>query len=108
MNLVDLVTLIGDVITQIDSLLADPSFSMSDPKWQTLYAMRKHLDDLQRDLVKLTISESDAAFQSLTKQITAANDDLQKVIDDIKNVDTVINDVSKIASCVDQILKMKP
>ncbi len=108
MTSVELVTLIGDVITQIDSLLADPSFSMSDPRWQTLYALRKHLDDLQRQLVQANIVASDQQFQDLTKQITAASKDLQQVIDDIKKVDTVIDDVSKIASCLDQILKAKP
>ncbi len=108
MTLVQLVTLIGDVITKIDSVLADPTFSMSDPRWQTLYALRKHLDDLQRALVQADIVASDAAFQSLTTQINAASKDLQQVINDIKNVDKVIADVSKIAAGVDQILKLKP
>jgi ABC-type transporter Mla subunit MlaD len=108
MTLVELVTLVGNVITEIDSTLSDPSFDMSDPRWQALYALRKHLDDLQRSLVQATIQSSNAAYQELTGKIANANDNLQQVIDDITKVDTVINDVSKIASFVDQVLKMKP
>jgi len=108
MTPVELVSLIGDVITDLDTRLSDPNFNMSDPNWQALYALRKHLDDLQRALVQATIESSDATYQKLTEQISDANDDLQKVIDDISKVDTVIQDVSKIASFVDQILKAKP
>jgi hypothetical protein len=108
MTLVDLVTLIGEIITELDSTLADPDLPMSDPKWQILFAMRKHLDDLQRELVQTSIATEDAAYAGLTTQITAASKDLQSVIDDFTKLDTVINDVSKIASLLDQVMKLVP
>jgi hypothetical protein len=108
MTAVELATLIGNVITQLDSTLADPNFLMSDPRWQTLYAVRKHLDDLQRALVEASIAEGNPAYAGLTAQITAANTDLQTVIDDITKIGNIITDISTIASLVDQVLKLKP
>jgi hypothetical protein len=108
MTPIQLATLIGNVLTQLDSKLSDPAFPMSDPNWQTLYALRKHLDDLQRSLVQASIEEGDPLYTGLTQQITAANTDLQTVINDITKVNAMINDLSQIASAVDQILKLKP
>jgi hypothetical protein len=81
---------------------------MSDPNWQTLYALRKHLDDLQRSLVQASIEQGDPLYPGLTQQITAANIDLQTVINDNTKVNAMINDLPQIASAVDQILKLKP
>jgi len=108
MTPIQLATLIGNVLTQLDSMLADPTFPMSDPNWQLLYALRKHLDDLQRALVQASIAEADPLYAGLTEQITDANTDLETVIKDIAEVDTVIKDISQIASLVDQVLKLKP
>jgi hypothetical protein len=40
MTPLQLATLIGNALTQVDAKLADPAFPMSDPNWQTLYALR--------------------------------------------------------------------
>jgi hypothetical protein len=108
MTPIQLATLIGGVLTQIDAKLADPAFPMSDPNWQTLYALRKHLDDLQRTLVQASIAENDVSYPSLTKQITDASADLQTAIKDAAKVNSVITDVSQIAGLVDQVLKLVP
>jgi hypothetical protein len=108
MTPIQLVTLIGSVLTQIDSKLADPAFPMSDPNWQTLYALRKHLDDLQRALVQASIAEDDPAYPGLTTQIAAANGDLQTVIADAVKVNAAISDISQIAALVDQVVKLVP
>jgi len=104
MTLVQLVTTIGNVLTQIDTTLQTPG--MQDPDWQTLYALRKHLDDLQRDLVRKSIDEADDAYKALTTKLNASNSELKKVIGDVAKVGNVISEVSKIASYVDQILKL--
>jgi hypothetical protein len=108
MTPIELATLIGNVLTQLDSKLSDPAFPMSDPNWQTLYALRKHLDDLQRSLIQASIADGNSSYTGLTQQITVANTDLQTVIKDNAKVTAVIGDLSKIASVVDQILKLKP
>lgn len=108
MTPIKLATLIGNILTQIDGTLSDPSFPMSDPNWQTLYALRKHLDDLQRLLVQATVEAADLAYVQLTKQISAANKDLQIVIKDLDKIDSIVKGVSQIAALVDQVLKLKP
>jgi len=108
MTPIKLAMLIGNILTQIDATLSDPGFPMSDPNWQTLYALRKHLDDLQRLLVQAAIEAAGPAYVQLTKQITAANKDLQIVIKDLDKIDSIVKGVSQIAALVDQVLKLKP
>jgi hypothetical protein len=108
MTPIQLATLIGNVLTQIDSKLADPQFPSSDPNWQTLYALRKHLDDLQRALVKANIAERDPAYPGLTKKIADASADIKAVIKNAAQVNQLIKDVSEVAGLVDQVLKLIP
>jgi hypothetical protein len=108
MTPIELATVIGDVLTLIDAKLADPAFPMSDPNWQTLYALRKHLDDLQRNLVQATIAADDPSYAGLTQQISDASAHLQAVIKNAAAVNAVISDVSQIAGLVDQVLKLIP
>jgi hypothetical protein len=108
MTPIKLATLIGNILTQIDAMLSDPGFPMSDPDWQTLYALRKHLDDMQRLLIQATIEATDASYIQLTKQITAANKDLQGVIKDLDKIDAIVKTIAQIAALVDQVLKLKP
>jgi flagellar biosynthesis chaperone FliJ len=104
MTLIELATTIGDVLTKIDALLQTPGLSDSD--WQTLYALRKHLDDEQRDLIGESINEADATYQALTTQLKTASDQLNSVISDLTKVGSVITKVSQISNYVDQILKL--
>ena len=104
MTLVQLVTTIGDVLTQIDTTLQNPG--MQDSEWQTLYALRKHLDDEQRDLVGESINEADNVYKALTIKLNAASNELKNALGDLTKVGNVITEVSKITSYVDQILKL--
>jgi hypothetical protein len=104
MNHIQLVTTIGNVLTQIDITLQTPG--MQDPDWQTLYALRKHLDDEQRDLVRKSINEADNTYKTLTTKLTVASNELKKTIGDLTKAGEVISEVAKIASYLDQILKL--
>jgi hypothetical protein len=108
MTPLQLATLIGNILTQLDTELADPDFPMSSPKWQTLYALRKHLDDLQRSLIRATIASGNPQYAGLTTQINNASTRLETVIGDLTKVDPVIRQVSQIASVLDQILQLIP
>src|SRR5216684_4530109 len=102
MTPIEVATLIGDVLTQIDATLQTPG--LDDADWQTLYALRKHLDDMQRDLIGESINEADATYQALTTQLKDANTELTAVIGDLAKVSKVIDIVSQIASYADKIL----
>jgi hypothetical protein len=81
---------------------------MADPNWQTLYALRKHLDDLQRTLVQTSIAVDDASYITLTKRIGDASLGLQTEIKTAARVNAVIAGVSQVAALVDQVLKLVP
>jgi hypothetical protein len=102
MTLIEVATTIGTVLTQLDTTLQTPG--LSDADWQTLYALRKHVDDQQRDLIGQSIKEADAEYQALTTQLSSASSELTKSIGDLAKVGKVIGIVSQIASYADKIL----
>ena len=104
MSLIDVATTIGNVLTQIDTTLQKPG--LSDPDWQVLYALRKHLDDQQRELVAESINEEDSTYQELTVQLKKASGNLNAVLGDLTKVSSIITTISQIASYADQILKL--
>jgi hypothetical protein len=101
-----LVTLIGNTLTQLDTALKSDDLNNQPAKWQQLFALRKHLDDLQRELVQQTIESDDADFKVLANEIQAETKALDQVIQDITKVDSAINLVSEIASNLDQVLQL--
>jgi hypothetical protein len=104
MTKIEVVTQIGDVLTQIDALLSAPDFSPSQPEWQQLFALRKHLDDQQRELVQEIIKDDTAIFQGLAKQLSAAADSLKKVATDFAKIGSILKTVSEVSAIVDKIL----
>lgn len=101
---VDLVIEIGDVLTQIDALLSSSGFSPSDPNWQQLFALRKHLDDQQRELVREVLRDNTPGFNAIAAQLSQAADALDKVRTDINKIGKILDTVSLVASLVDKIL----
>lgn len=104
MSLIDDATAIGNALTQIDRTLQAPGLSPSN--WQILYALRKHLDDEQRDLIGKSLNEADTKYQTLTADLKAASDQLTNLIGDLNKVGSIIATISQIASYADQILKL--
>jgi hypothetical protein len=106
MTIVDLVHEIGDVLTDIDATLSAPELSMEDPRWQQLFALRKHLDDQQRELVKKVVQQDDEKFSDFARQIADAAKSLAATLDDFTKLDSVISRIAQIAGWLDQALKL--
>lgn len=106
MSKVDMVNEIGDVLTQIDMVLSDPDFSPTTPDWHQLFALRKHLDDQQRELVQEVIQDNTSQFNAIAQQLSDAADALDQVGDDITKIGTILQKVSSIASLVDNVLTL--
>lgn len=104
MTLIEVAKIIGDDLTQIDTALQTPG--LSDADWQTLYALRKHLDDIQRNLIQESINEADQEYQALTTQLQKASDQLATVITDLSKVSKIIAMVAQIAAHADGILNL--
>ena len=104
MTKLDVITTIGDVLTDIDTVLSSPELDPSSPEWHQLFALRKHLDDLQREIVRNMFQEDDQGFQDLAQKIKVQSDKMQQVGHDIAEIGTIIQTVSSIASGADQLL----
>ena len=106
MNQTELVTSIGNTLTKIDTALMGEDLMDQPNKWQQLYALRKHLDDEQRLLVKADIDSDDLKFQTLSGTIAVATKQLNQKINDMTKIDSIINIVSQIAANVDSVLQL--
>ena len=104
MTLIEVAKVIGDDLTQIDTTLQTPG--LSDADWQTLYALRKHLDDIQRDLIQESINEADQKYQALTTQLQQASNQLATVITNLSKVSDIIATVAQVAAKADEILNL--
>lgn len=106
MNPQELITLIGNILTAIDSCLSSPDFPDTGPEWHQLYALRKALDDEQRALVAAVFQQESDNYESITKNLSQANDQLQTTIKDIQQVANTISTVTKIVGFVGQLLQL--
>ena len=104
MTLIEVATLIGDVLTLIDGRLQTPG--LDGASWHALYALRKHLNDIQRALVRAAIAQATGQYQDLTAKLKKASDDLKGTIADLKKVADTISVISQIASYADGVLKL--
>ena len=102
----DLINEIGDLLTQIDSLLADPGVDPSSAGWQQLYALRKHLDDYQRELVMRDIETGTPDFASLAARLKASCDLMDALAKNLAKINQIIQTVAEAAGVLDQILKL--
>jgi hypothetical protein len=106
MSKVDVVNQIGDVLTQIDTILSDPGLPQSSPEWQQLFALRKHLDDQQRELVQEILADNTSQFADIAVQLSASADSLEDVADDITKIGSILQTVASVSSLVDKILSL--
>jgi hypothetical protein len=100
-----LIRLIGTLLTEIDDCLARPDFPDSDPRWHQLFALRKALDDQQRQLVSADFQVNTTTYATLTQQIAGANQQLQNTIANIQMIGNTIAMVTQVIGFVGQLLQ---
>ncbi len=108
MTKADLVDLLANVITDLDDALTEEQLLSDPPTWQLVYALRNHLDDQQRDLLKAVLQEEGSAYQALTATIQAAANGLEAIVNQVERIGDVIAYVTRISADVDQVLKIVP
>ena len=106
MMLVDLVKMVGDILTQVDVMLANSNLTPDDPDWQQLFALRVHLDRKQQQLVELQFDLDTDEFKKLTNKLNDANSELKKKIDDLKKVSVTFKTIAQVAALVDQVIAL--
>jgi hypothetical protein len=102
----DLVTSIGNTLTKLDTALMSSDLAALPAKWQQVYALRKHLDDEQRELVQVDINADDVDFKTQAALIATATKQLNEQIGDMTKIDSIINIVAQIAANVDNVLTL--
>jgi hypothetical protein len=93
MTQLDIVEMIGDLLTQIDMAVA--RLAPSDPNAAELTALRRELDQQQQQLVKQAFDENTAQFQQAAEALKAVNDEIAGSIQKIDQIATVIDGVNR-------------
>src|SRR5689334_13857575 len=102
MTRMELITLIGDVLTRLDVLRG--SLMPDDPNRHQLDELRDSLDAKQRKLAQNQFDDNMAAFQQATTQLTSVNAALRVTIGQIQRVVDTLANLTRFVSAVDTIV----
>ena len=106
MTKIQVVELIANALTGIDRCLSDANLPPDSAEWHQLYALRKALDDQQRELVSAIFQENDADFVEISGRIEVLNQQLQATLNDIQKIASTIATVTTIIGDVGQLLSL--
>ena len=106
MTKIQVVELIANILTGVDRCLSDPNLPPDSAEWHQLFALRKALDDQQRELVTAIFQENDADFVEISSRINGLNQQLQGTLDDIQKIASTIATITKVIGAVGQLLSL--
>jgi chromosome segregation ATPase len=106
MTLLELIELIGDVLTEIDVLSVH--FKRGTEDRIKLDDLRDELDGYQRKLVRKAIKDNTAEFKKHTASLKAVNEDLKKTIDKVDKIATTLETLVKFVAAVQKIAELAP
>jgi len=101
MNRLDVIKMIGDVITDID--IARGSLLPDDPNRHQLDDLRVLLDDRQRKLSKTAFDDTTKQFQDATQKLKTVNDQIKG---SIQHVDKIVTVLANIKSFLDAVTSL--
>jgi hypothetical protein len=93
MTKLELIRLIGDVLTEIDMQIGD--LLPNDPKQRELQDLRLLLDDRQRRLAGQAFNDNTTAFQRAAEELQSINGDIKQTIADVARIQDTINNVTR-------------
>ena len=102
MTKLDLLRLIGDVLTKIDTAIGD--LLPSDPNQRRLQDLRILLDDRQRQLAGQVFDENSQAFQDATQQLQGASAAITASVQSLQSTENTINTISGFLNSVTSLL----
>ena len=104
MTRLELIRLIGDIITEIDVLRGD--FSRHTEERNQLDDLRKELDNFQRRLVSDVIDENTPDFQGLTASLKEVNAELRQTINEVSKAAETLQSLVNFVSVVQKIIEL--
>ena len=98
----DVVRSLGNVLTEIDVLMASPDLSDSD--FKEVRKLRRELDRVQGNIVAEAFRENTRKFQEAAERLEKVNADVEETISDVEQVAVTIGSVSTLISAAEKVL----
>jgi hypothetical protein len=102
MTQLDVIRMIGDVLTDIDTAIG--SLDPNDPNEQKLHDLRIMLDDRQRQLSRAAFDDNSNNFQIASQQLDQVNQQIQGTITNIGNMVTTIANITRFLNVVTSLM----
>lgn len=102
MTQLEVIRMVGDVITEIDVTIG--SLRPSDPRLLELQDRRRLLDARQLALSREVFDDNTATFQNAARTLKQVNDEIIDTIDDIAHMNQVIANVTRFLNAVTTFL----
>jgi len=103
MTRIELIELIGDVLTQLDVLIG--SMSPSDPDRTPFITARKQLDKLQLSLAQQVFDDNTKKYKDAAAELEKVNNELQKIINDLEKIVKTLETINRFIGAVDKIIQ---
>jgi hypothetical protein len=101
---IDVVRVIGEVLTEMDVLLASPDISDSD--FKAGRKLRRDLDKLQLRIVAEQFRENTKKFQEAAQALEGVNKEISKTIADVEKIAETIGAIAKLISAGEKLLSI--
>ena len=102
----ELIALVGNVITEVDVLRAN--FDREDTNRKKLDNIRDDLDACQRKLVRNVINDNTNQFKVLTASLKEGNENLRQTIEDVDKTAQTLETLVKFVAVVQKIAELIP
>ena len=106
MKRLELIQLIGDVITKMDVLRSN--FDRENTNRKRLDNIRDELDTYQRKLVRSVINDNTIQFKELTVSLKGVNENLRQKIEDVDKTAKTLETLVKFVRVVQKIAELIP
>jgi uncharacterized protein Yka (UPF0111/DUF47 family) len=104
MTRLDMIRLLGDVLTELDVLRA--SFDPGNADRKSLDDKRDELDKLQRDMTRAVLNENTQSFNSLSSELSKISGELRGTIDQVEEVAKTLETLVKLVEVVQKIAEL--
>lgn len=98
MTRLDIIRMIGDVLTEID--VTTGSLMPGDPIVTQLQDLRRLLDARQLVLTREAVNENTVRFRKAAERLNAVNDEIRGTIRGVENMTRVIENVTRFLDAV--------
>jgi len=106
MTRLELIRLMGDVLTEVDVLRSN--FSREDANRKQLDTIREKLDIIQHKLVRSIISDNTEQFKTLTVSLKEINTNLNQTIEDVDKTAETLETLVNFVGVVEKIAELMP